>query len=203
MQGTTTACYFASLYTKASVILGEEAGKIGQRALIGKISMNENRDDGYYENTEESIKNINRFIEEINELNVRCNLLINIILTYLIHINFNFHLLQNPLIKPIITPRFALSCDMTLMKQLGKLAKEKSLHVQVKHKIMFLFSKYHILCISYFSIYKIFQSHVSENLDEIKAVKNKFPECSSYSAVYDAAGLLTNKVYKIIIHNNI
>ncbi|XP_076548777.1 guanine deaminase isoform X1 [Osmia lignaria lignaria] len=141
MQGTTTACYFASLYTKASVILGQEAGKVGQRALIGKISMNEKSDDGYYENTEESITNINRFIEEINELN-------------------------DPLIKPVITPRFALSCDMTLMKQLGKLAKEKGLHVQ---------------------------SHVSENLNEIKAVKNKFPECSSYSAVYDAAGLLTDK----------
>nr|XP_012135079.1 PREDICTED: guanine deaminase isoform X2 [Megachile rotundata] len=141
MQGTTTACYFASLYTKASVILGQQVIKLGQRALIGKISMNENRSDGYYENTEDSIKNINKFIEEINKLN-------------------------SPLVKPIITPRFALSCDMTLMKQLGKLTKEKNLHVQ---------------------------SHVSENLNEITAVKNKFPEYSSYSAVYDAAGLLTNK----------
>ncbi|CAL7936456.1 unnamed protein product [Xylocopa violacea] len=140
-QGTTTACYFASLYSKASVILGEEAINMGQRAFIGKISMNENRVDKYYETTEKSIENINKFIEEITNLN-------------------------SPLIKPIITPRFALSCDMELMKKLGKLAKEKNLHIQ---------------------------THISENLDEIKAVKQKYPKCSSYAAVYNEAGLLTNK----------
>nr|XP_033334241.1 guanine deaminase [Megalopta genalis]XP_033334242.1 guanine deaminase [Megalopta genalis] len=140
-QGTTTACYFASLYANASLILGRKVATIGQRALIGKISMNDKRDDGYYETTKESIANQNKFIDDINGLN-------------------------SPLVKPIITPRFALSCDMTLLKELGKLAKEKNLHIQ---------------------------SHLSENIDEIIAVGNKFPECSSYADVYDVAGLLTNK----------
>ncbi|KZC07509.1 Guanine deaminase, partial [Dufourea novaeangliae] len=140
-QGTTTACYFASLYTKASVILGQKAANIGQRALVGKLSMNSERADNYYETTEESIVNLNEFINNITELN-------------------------SPLIKPIITPRFALSCDITLMKELGKLAKEKNLHIQ---------------------------SHICENHDEIEAVKNKFPEYASYAEVYDAAGLLTCK----------
>ncbi|XP_043261853.1 guanine deaminase isoform X2 [Colletes gigas] len=139
--GTTTACYFASLYAKASVILGQKAADIGQRAFIGKLSMNVQRSDKYYETTEESMINVNKFVKDIIELN-------------------------NPLVKPIITPRFALSCDMTLMRELGKLAKEKDLHIQ---------------------------SHISENLDEIEAVKNKFPECSSYADVYDASGLLTSK----------
>ncbi|KAF3423352.1 hypothetical protein E2986_06296 [Frieseomelitta varia] len=140
-SGTTTACYFAALYPKASVILGQTVISKGQRALIGKISMNITRSDNYYETTEESIININKFIEDLIKLN-------------------------SPLIKPVITPRFALSCDMTLMKKLGKLAKEKDLHVQ---------------------------THVSENLDEIEAVKNMFPEYPSYTAVYDGAGLLTCK----------
>ncbi|OAD58694.1 Guanine deaminase [Eufriesea mexicana] len=142
VKGTTTACYFASLYSKASVLLGQAAINIGQRAFIGKVSMNMKRNDDYYETTDESIKNINKFIETLNNLN-------------------------SHLIKPIITPRFALSCDMTLMKELGKLAKNKNLHIQ---------------------------THISENLDEIEAVRNKFPEYSSYAAVYDAAGILTNKV---------
>lgn len=141
MQGTTTACYFASLYSTASVILGRKAANIGQRALIGKITMNVERSDEYYETTEESIKNMRKFIESISEI-------------------------DSPLIKPVITPRFALSCDITVMKELGKLAKEKDLHIQ---------------------------SHISENLDEIKAVISGFPECASYAAVYDAANLLTNK----------
>lgn len=140
-SGTTTACYFGTLYPKASVILGQAVVSKGQRALIGKISMNITRSDNYYETTEESIINISKFIEDLTKLN-------------------------SPLIKPVITPRFALSCDMTLMKKLGKLAKEKDLHVQ---------------------------THVSENLDEIEAVKNMFPEYPSYTAVYDGAGLLTCK----------
>ncbi|XP_076760257.1 guanine deaminase [Xylocopa sonorina] len=140
-QGTTTACYFASLYSKASVILGKAAMDIGQRAFIGKLSMNERLPNDYYETTEKSIENLNKFIEEITNLN-------------------------SPLIKPIITPRFALSCDMELMKKLGKIAKERNLHIQ---------------------------THISENLDEVKEVRKKFPNCSSYAAVYNEAGLLTNK----------
>ncbi|XP_031834938.1 guanine deaminase isoform X2 [Nomia melanderi] len=140
-QGTTTACYFGSLYTKASVILGQIAAHIGQRALIGKLSMNVECADEYYETTEKSIINLKEFIKNIIELN-------------------------SPLIKPIITPRFALSCDITLLKELGKLAKEKNVHIQ---------------------------SHISENIEEIEAVKIKFPEYSSYAEVYDAAELLTDK----------
>ncbi|XP_012524966.1 guanine deaminase [Monomorium pharaonis] len=139
--GTTTACYFASLYTEASVILADKTAKLGQRAFIGKVNMNVPRDDGYYESTEKSIKDT--------------TVLIN-------YIERNW----NPLVKPIITPRFALSCDMELMQELAKIAKGKGLHIQ---------------------------SHISENKAEIAAVEQTFPDQPSYTAVYDAAGLLTNK----------
>lgn len=140
-QGTTTACYFASLYSKPSVILGQKVAELGQRALIGKLSMNNKRNDDYYETTQESIKQLKEFIRDID--NIEC-----------------------PRVKPVITPRFALSCDMKLMKELGIIAREKNLHVQ---------------------------SHISENLSEIDAVKNVFKECNSYAEVYDKAGLLTKK----------
>ncbi|CAK9804199.1 Guanine deaminase [Anthophora quadrimaculata] len=141
MQGTTTACYFASLYLEASMILGQVVVSKGQRALVGKLSMDAIDDNNYFESIETSVKNIKKFVEDIEVLN-------------------------SPLIKPIITPRFALSCSMELMKELGKLAGEKSLHIQ---------------------------THISENTDEIKAVKEKFPEYSSYAVVYDEARLITNK----------
>ncbi|XP_072746241.1 guanine deaminase isoform X2 [Anoplolepis gracilipes] len=140
-SGTTTACYFASLYTEASGILVEQAAELGQRAFIGKINMNAPRNDGYYESTENSIKDTMAFIESIERTG-------------------------NPLVKPIITPRFALSCNMELMQELAKIAKEKNLHIQ---------------------------SHISENEDEIKTVKQVFKEQLSYTAVYEAAGLLTSK----------
>lgn len=73
--------------------------------------------------------------------------------------------LNNPLVLPTITPRFALSCSKDLLQKLGDIAKQNDLHVQ---------------------------SHISENLDEIEAVKQIFN--TSYASAYDDAGLLTKKV---------
>lgn len=47
-------------------------------------------------------------------------------------------LLQSDLVKPIVTPRFAVTCDMELMKGLAQLAKENDLHVQVNSNNNFL-----------------------------------------------------------------
>lgn len=71
--GTTTACYFASLYSEASVILAKKAAKIGQRAFIGKVNMNASRKDGYFESTEKSIENTMAFIEAIEQIGVNTN----------------------------------------------------------------------------------------------------------------------------------
>uniref|UniRef100_A0A673JDR9 Amidohydrolase-related domain-containing protein n=1 Tax=Sinocyclocheilus rhinocerous TaxID=307959 RepID=A0A673JDR9_9TELE len=38
-NGTTTACYFATIHTDASLLLGELADRFGQRALVGKVCM--------------------------------------------------------------------------------------------------------------------------------------------------------------------
>jgi hypothetical protein len=51
-------------------------------------------------------------------------------------------ILQNDLILPIITPRFALSCDMKLMERLGQLAARYDVHIQV---IYFIIQYIHIL----------------------------------------------------------
>ncbi|XP_001606359.1 guanine deaminase [Nasonia vitripennis] len=141
-MGTTTACYYASLHGKASLILAEKAAIHGQRALVGKVNMNNCPAEDYCESSQDaSIQDTEKFIEEVDNIN-------------------------NPLVRPIITPRFALSCSLELMKNLAQLARTKNLHVQ---------------------------THISENKEEIQAVKDIFPEFSSYAEVYDAAGLLTKK----------
>lgn len=68
--GTTTACYFASLYTEASAILAEKVAELGQRAFIGKINMNIPRNDEYYESTEKSIKDTIAFVESVERIGV-------------------------------------------------------------------------------------------------------------------------------------
>ncbi|XP_055373875.1 guanine deaminase [Condylostylus longicornis] len=139
-NGTTFASYFGSNHTNGTIILAKEAVKQGQRALVGKVCSNQNCPAFYIENTDESISETEKFIKQITEL-------------------------KNELVKPIITPRFAVSCSMDLMKSLAEIAKSKNLHIQ---------------------------SHISENLDEIKFVKELFGE-KTYSEVYDEAGLMTDK----------
>jgi guanine deaminase len=40
----------------------------------------------------------------------------------------------------------------------------------------------------------MFQTHISEMLEEVAAVTALYPECKNYADVYDTAKLLTNKV---------
>ncbi|KAK6087613.1 guanine deaminase [Seiridium cupressi] len=70
------------------------------------------------------------------------------------------------LVSPILTPRFAPGCTTESMTRLGKLAAETGLPVQ---------------------------THISENVNEIKLVKDMFPEAEHYAGVYDEHGLLTPK----------
>ncbi|KAK9447000.1 uncharacterized protein V1518DRAFT_422652 [Limtongia smithiae] len=67
------------------------------------------------------------------------------------------------LVAPIITPRFALSCSRELLDWLGKLSNDEKLMVQ---------------------------THVSENVLEVEAVKSTHPFAEHYTGVYDACGLL-------------
>lgn len=67
---------------------------------------------------------------------------------------------------PIITPRFIPSCSNELLMRLGKIREEYDLPVQ---------------------------SHLSENMDEIKWVKKLRPDASFYGDAYDIYGLFGNK----------
>ncbi|KAL0946717.1 hypothetical protein HGRIS_012902 [Hohenbuehelia grisea] len=73
------------------------------------------------------------------------------------------------LVQPIITPRFALGCTREMLTDLGSLANEEP-----------------DLCI---------QTHISENVQEVEAVKEAFPESKTYAGVYDH--------YHLLRHNTI
>ncbi|XP_053698074.1 guanine deaminase [Sabethes cyaneus] len=141
-SGTTCACYFATIYNNSNKVLTEEIIRQGQRAFVGKVSSNRCCPDFYIESgTDASVKDNIEFIEYVLAKN-------------------------NERVKPIITPRFAISCDMELMKKLAELAERYKLNIQ---------------------------SHISENLGELDAVKEFFPKNKHYSDVYDEANLLTNR----------
>jgi guanine deaminase len=110
-NGTTTAMYFATIHQEATRILAETCLKAGQRALIGKIAM-DNADEcpEYYRDAspDEAI----RGTEDL--------------------IGFITGHPQNSaaLVKPVVTPRFIPSCSDATLEGLGALAKKCGCHVQ-------------------------------------------------------------------------
>ncbi|XP_029859879.1 guanine deaminase isoform X1 [Aquila chrysaetos chrysaetos] len=105
-NGTTTACYFATIYTDTSLLLAEILDKFGQRAFVGKVCMDVNDSvPQYKEITADSVRETERFVKELLEK-------------------------KYPRVQPIITPRFGPSCTEDLLHALGNLAQAHDLHVQ-------------------------------------------------------------------------
>jgi len=110
-NGTTTALYFATVHQDATRSLADICLEKGQRALIGKVAM-DNADEcpDYYRDasSEEAIEGTRALIEYINNHpdNVEKKVL------------------------PVITPRFVPSCTDATLEGLGALAMECGCHVQ-------------------------------------------------------------------------
>ncbi|KAJ3396039.1 hypothetical protein HDU80_010117 [Chytriomyces hyalinus] len=131
-NGTSTAVYFASKHAQSALLLAEECLQRGQRAFVGKVCM-DNKDmclcqataqkDSSVslsepcvctESTQESVEETRHFIQEMASLNNTQT------------INNN----DDPLVQPVITPRFVPSCSPELLTKLGQLTQEYKIHVQ-------------------------------------------------------------------------
>ncbi|KAL9130705.1 MAG: hypothetical protein Q9217_001184 [Psora testacea] len=108
-HGTTTAAYFATIHVESTNILAEICLQKGQRAFIGRCSMDSDINPSYYrdEGVEASIADTKATVSYINSIDPNHNL-----------------------ITPIITPRFAASCTPNLLSSLAHLAKEAHLPIQ-------------------------------------------------------------------------
>jgi guanine deaminase len=73
---------------------------------------------------------------------------------------------KNSLLEYVITPRFAASVSSELMSYAANFAKENDLYIQ---------------------------THIAENLEEIKYVKSLYPTENSYTHIYNSHHLLNNK----------
>ncbi|KAF7338165.1 Guanine deaminase [Mycena venus] len=148
-SGTTTCCYFGTIHLEATKILAEIVHESGQRAFVGKCNMNQNSPAHYIEpSADASISATKTLFSHIKQLPPHPHS-------------------AEPLVQPILTPRFAITCTSALLKSLGELAaSDPNLRIQ---------------------------THVSENPDEpskIAFTMSLFPECSSYTGVYETYGIL-------------
>ena len=134
-SATTRASIFATLHTNMTLLLMDLLEQKKICAYVGKVGMDRECPDYYVEKDgkTESLK----FVQECQKR------------------NYSYA-------KPIITPRFTVSCTDDYMKYLGDLAKEYHLPVQ---------------------------SHLSESIGEIDFVKILRPNDSFYAESYDKNGL--------------
>ncbi len=139
-NGTTTTLTYATIHKSAAEIAFMQAQKAKIRAVIGKVMMDQNSPAFLTEKTKQSLKDSEELIEKWHGRDGR--------LFY------------------ALTPRFAISCTFPMMKEIGKIAKERNVYIQ---------------------------THLAENPDEIKFVKKLFPKCGNYTDVYARAGLLGPK----------
>ena len=141
--GTMRACVFATIHTESTRLLMRLFQEAGMGALVGKVAMNRNCPPGLMESVDEMVKGYEEVIKESSSLHLTPSTL-------------------QPLVRPIVTPRFVPSCTPEMLRACGELAAKYQLPVQ---------------------------SHLSENKDEIAWVQELEPESTSYGDAYDRYGL--------------
>jgi guanine deaminase len=107
-NGTTTATYFGTVHLAANQLLADIAQQKGQRAVIGKVAMdNPDQCPDFYrdDSTRTGLDDTMAFIEYV-------------------------HNLPGERVQPAVTPRFIPSCTDEMLGELAKIAAEYGCHVQ-------------------------------------------------------------------------
>ena len=144
--GTMRSCVFATIHTESTRILMRLFQETGMGALVGKVGMNRNCPEKLSESVEDMLKGYESLINS----------------QFTNHYSqFTIHNSQ-PLVRPIVTPRFVPSCTPEMLRACGELAAKYQLPVQ---------------------------SHLSENKDEVALVQTLEPESACYGDAYDRYGL--------------
>ncbi|KAJ5112800.1 Amidohydrolase 1 [Penicillium argentinense] len=144
-QGITTASYYGSHHGQATRILADVCVDKGQRALVGKCNMNRNAPEWYRDaSVADSLRETRQLIRHVQDLDP-----------------------ENDLVKPILTPRFAISCESDLLQGIGEIAKE---HPDLP-----------------------IQTHFNEAQQEIQYTRQLFPQFRTEADLYRQYGLLNDR----------
>lgn len=145
-QGVTTAAYYGSLHGEATRILADACVRRGQRALVGKCNMDRSAPDYYREaSAEASLQATRACIEHIRQIDP-----------------------DGVLVRPVLTPRFAVSCSAELLRGLGAMAAAAQPPLAI-------------------------QTHFAEAEQQVAATQALFPEFAAAggeAALYEHFGLL-------------
>lgn len=144
-QGVTTASYYGSYHGDATKILADVCFEKGQRALVGKCNMNRNAPEWYRDSSvSESLRETRDLIKHIHNIDP-----------------------NNQLVKAVLTPRFAISCEPDLLAGIGAIAQD---HPELP-----------------------IQTHFNEAQQEIHLTRQLFPEFRTEADLYKRFGLLSDR----------
>ncbi len=110
-NGTTTALYYGTIHLPATQILADICLRRSQRALIGRVAMDDVQQcPAYYRDPSPAVAEAETraFIDYVRSMPGN----------------------ETALVRPVITPRFIPSCSDDLLQRLGALARETGCHVQ-------------------------------------------------------------------------
>jgi guanine deaminase len=103
-NGTTTSVVYTSVFSDACDTAFSVANKLGVRAVIGKVMMDQNSPSFLQETEKDSLKESIELFEKWN--------------------------LKTPLLEYVFTPRFAPTCSRNLMKEIGRFASQSNAYIQ-------------------------------------------------------------------------
>ncbi|ROT42229.1 guanine deaminase [Sodiomyces alkalinus F11] len=152
-HGITTASYYSSRHAESTRILADICHAKGQRAFVGKCNMDRNapeyiREQGAADSLRETEECV-RYIRSLSGHGGGGGAETGD---------------EQALVKPIVTPRFAISCTPELLTGLGEMLKRDDTLAM--------------------------QTHFNEAEQEIEATRALFPAYESEADLYDAFGLL-------------
>ncbi|GAA5996587.1 uncharacterized protein JCM10292_003071 [Rhodotorula paludigena] len=107
-NGTTAASVFGTISVEANLVLAQAFLDAGIRGQIGKVAMDQHSIPTYVETTSSSLSATRTFIERMRVLDPA----------------------PQPLVEPVITPRFVPTCSLELLRGLADLARETGTRVQ-------------------------------------------------------------------------
>ncbi|KAK5626696.1 hypothetical protein RRF57_002411 [Xylaria bambusicola] len=144
-QGVTTASYYGSIHPEATNILADLCLEKGQRAFVGKCNMNREAPDYYRDAT------VRTSLSETQQCLAHMRMIDP----------------EGRLIKYVITPRFAITCEDDLLAGLGEIVKSNpDLPIQ---------------------------THFNEAEQEMSYTKKLFPKFDNEVDLYNHFGLLSRR----------
>jgi guanine deaminase len=102
-HGTTTAVYYASIHLESTKLLVDICRAQGQRAIVGKVAMDQHGAEGYQETTADALRDTEALIQ------------------YCYECEPDAADAARRLVNPAVTPRFIPTCSDELLRGLGRL----------------------------------------------------------------------------------